>query len=145
MLDLGQSEDQSRQDWPLLSEVHFTRTSPVDSRYNCVAWAAAVTTRPWWPWTVPYYWPPEAPKEETVAAFGIAYQTLNYAVCEDGEQEEGFEKIVIYTDAGQVPTHVARQLEDGRWTSKLGDLKDIEHQSPQDLAGGIYGSPVLFM
>ena len=39
----------------------------------------------------------------------------------------------------------ARQLADGYWTSKLGHDEDIEHDMPEDLAGGIYGAVVLFM
>jgi hypothetical protein len=42
-------------------------------------------------------------------------------------------------------THAARQLPTGKWTSKLGKAEDIEHDSPDDVAGGIYGEVVLFM
>ena len=41
--------------------------------------------------------------------------------------------------------HAARQLSDGRWTSKLGELVDIEHPDLADVAGGIYGQPNLYM
>jgi hypothetical protein len=30
-------------------------------------------------------------------------------------------------------------LPDGKWTSKLGKAEDIEHDSPDDVAGGVYG------
>ncbi|MCG8587287.1 MAG: hypothetical protein MI757_21490 [Pirellulales bacterium] len=42
-------------------------------------------------------------------------------------------------------THAARQLPDGRWTSKLGKAEDIEHDSANDVAGGLYGEVVEFM
>jgi hypothetical protein len=41
--------------------------------------------------------------------------------------EAGFEKIAIYVDGDGVPTHAARQLSDGAWTSKLGEWEDIRH------------------
>ncbi len=145
MLDLGQDELRSRLDFPGLVSQNFIGTSPVDSSYNCVAWAAGVTDVPWWPFEWPYHWPPEAPLEETISAFVAAYATLRYVECDEADFEDGIEKVAIYGDAQQVPTHVARQLPDGRWTSKLGDLKDIEHSTLEDLAGGLYGTPVTFM
>ena len=38
-----------------------------------------------------------------------------------------------------------RQLPDGRWTSKLGKAEDIEHESPDDVAGRIYGEVDEFL
>jgi hypothetical protein len=43
-----------------------------------------------------------------------------------------------------VPTHAARQVAADRWTSKLGELEDIEH-SLRDLEGAVYGSVVQIM
>jgi hypothetical protein len=59
-----------------------------------------------------------------------------------------FEKIVLYgvrvgTDI--VPTHAARQLVDGRWTSKLGNCEDIEHDTIEMLNGPRYGVPICFL
>ena len=42
-------------------------------------------------------------------------------------------------------THVALQLPTGRWTSKLGGLEDIEHDTLKALEGIDYGEPVRFM
>jgi hypothetical protein len=39
-------------------------------------------------------------------------------------------------------THAARQLDNGKWTSKLGQLEDIEHESLEALSGAVYGSVV---
>jgi hypothetical protein len=54
------------------------------------------------------------------------------------------EKIAIYGD-GFAFKHVARQLESGSWTSKLGKLADIEHRELQWLAGEAYGVVMLCM
>ena len=42
-------------------------------------------------------------------------------------------------------THMARQLASGLWTSKLGELEDIEHETPAELEGDIYGIVVQYM
>jgi hypothetical protein len=52
-------------------------TSPRMNRYNCVAWAANVTTQWWWP-IGPYYWPPTVARELKMKAFVRAYKTLGY-------------------------------------------------------------------
>ena len=94
------------------------------------------------------YWPPNIPREETVTAFIAAYAIQGYAQCADGALEAGFEKIVLYgvrVALEIVPTHAARQLSDGRWTSKLGNCEDIEHDTPEMLNGPRYGAPVCFL
>ena len=59
---------------------------------------------------------------------------LGFAMCSDGSLEVGFEKIAIYSMSGGVAwDHVARQLPDGQWTSKLGELLDITHTDLESL------------
>ena len=43
------------------------------------------------------------------------------------------------------PTHAARQLESGLWTSKCGKLQDIQHETLQAIEGGLYGHPAVFL
>lgn len=137
----------SPQDFPLLTA--FVETSPAARRYNCIAWAAGNDTRWWWPDVANIgYWPPNIPREETVAAFVAAYALQGYAQCANGASEAGFEKIALYgVRVGRdiVPTHAARQLPDGRWTSKLGNCEDIEHDTLEMLNGPGYGAPVGFL
>jgi hypothetical protein len=131
--------------FPGLAGSGYRVTSPRDNDYNCIAWAAGETHRFWWPGgTVEEYWPPAAPRERTVTAFQQAFATLGYQVCENGGVEPGFEKIALFADGQGRPTHAARQLPGGRWTSKLGKMEDIEHDL-HDLAGTVYGSVILVM
>jgi hypothetical protein len=111
--------------------------------YNCIGWAAEDDSNWWWP-TVDTYWPSAAPLETTVQAFTIAFGTLGYEICPDGSLETGFQKVVLYTKQG-VPTHMARQLESGDWTSKLGPSYDIVHENVLSVEGSEYGDAVLFM
>ena len=102
----------------------------------------------WWPSpgrTSRSYWPPGAPREVTLAAFIEAFRLLAYRECDDGSLEEGYQKIALYANASGMPTHAARQLPDGAWTSKLGVLEDIVHATVNDVNGDLYGAPVQFM
>jgi hypothetical protein len=65
------------------------------------------------------------PREVTVSAFVQLYSTLGYTACQDGSLELGFEKVAIYA-LGKVVKHAARQLPNGKWTSKLGGDVDLE-------------------
>jgi hypothetical protein len=70
---------------------------------------------------------------------------LGYQVCEDSAVENGFEKIAIYADMASEPTHAARQLPNGKWTSKFGDFEDVRHVNPDCLEGPLYGKVAVFM
>jgi hypothetical protein len=117
-------------------------TSPANDVYNCIAWAAGDTNRWWWPGDpAQTYWPVGVPRLETLLAFRDAFASLGYMACEQTGLESGFEKIALFADADGIPTHGARQLTNGRWTSKLGVSEDIEH-ALEDITGTVYGSVV---
>lgn len=129
--------------FPELSPGNYSITSPMTEQYNCIAWAAGDTKRPWWP-QEPFYWPPGVLRAETRRAFQDAFQSLGYyQVATSDASEEGLEKIALFEQNGR-PCHAARQLPDGRWSSKLGDLFDIAHRL-HDLAGEHYGTVVLIL
>jgi hypothetical protein len=54
-----------------------------------------------------------------------ALATLGYQLCEGDALEPAFERIALFADADGRPTHAARQLPSGLWTSKLGKAEDI--------------------
>jgi hypothetical protein len=62
----------------------------------------------------------------------------------DASLEPGFEKVALF-GSSLYYTHAARQLPNGKWTSKLGKAEDIEHDSPDIVAGGVYGELVQVM
>ena len=81
-----------------------------------------------------------------MSAFLAAFESLGYEKCEDGLLEAEYEKVALFADPDTgVPTHAARQLSDGWWTSKLGPLEDIKHEKAEDVSGPIYGTVVHFM
>lgn len=130
--------------FPHLAADGYRVTSTETITYNCIAWAASRDDRWWWPHE-DAYWPPGVPVEETVAAFQAAYATLGYLPCSTGVFEVLYEKIAVYATGTGKPTHAARQLDNGKWTSKLGQGVDIEHATPDAVGGRAYGGPVLFL
>ncbi len=135
--------------FPNLSEGNYLETSPWDPTYNCIAHAAGDQNRWWWPSeSFDSYWPAGVSREETVDAFVQAYATLGYSPSRNGLAEPGIEKIAIYAAVsfGKItPTHAARQLPNGNWTSKLGTVEDIEHRTVDGVEGPVYGSAVIYL
>jgi hypothetical protein len=133
--------------FPGLTKSGFLVTSPATRDYNCIAWAADDTTRWWWPDRDPnndaIFWPESVVAEETLDAFLAVFTLLGYAEGCDEALESGFEKVALFANAG-VPTHAARQLPSGLWTSKLGLREDIQHEL-HALSGAEYGAVVLIM
>jgi hypothetical protein len=131
-------------DFPSLSNSNFIITSPPTREYNCIAWAAGDPGAWWWPDQLNvYFWPESVEREATVEAFENAYGLSGYARCDDGTLVPGVEKIALYCDKQGVPTHAARQLACGCWTSKLGQAHDISHNLP-DVQGPGYGTVAAF-
>jgi hypothetical protein len=128
--------------FPGLQQSDYDITSNEDGNYNCIAWAANDATRLWWPGV--YYWPKASPFSESISLFAETFcDNLGFEVCENGDLEEGYQKLAIYADAGKVK-HMARQLPDGKWTSKLGQSFDIIHIL-SGIEGTDYGKVVLFL
>jgi hypothetical protein len=137
---------------PTLADASYDITSPSTARYNCVAWAAEDNQRNWSPAPGPggkllggFYWPETVEMLPAVSAVEAVFRLLGYEPCDDGSLEAGIEKIVIYGDALGMALHAARQMRSGRWTSKMGDLADIEHDKPEEVEGGLYGRVRRYM
>lgn len=135
----------------LAGDGDFHVTSADDPQYNCIAWAASVDDRWWWPLppgtptTVAVNWPVQPPPAPTLEAFVTAFETLGFVRSEDGELDPAVEKIALYLDQSGKPTHAARQLADGTWTSKLGPYFDISHGTPEAVQGDEYGTLGAFL
>jgi hypothetical protein len=131
---------------PGLRTTPFRITSPADRKCNCIAWAVSDVSDWWWPEgkAPDTVWPDSAAREVTFSAFTAAFSTVGYVVGGDESLEPGIEKVAILADAAGRPTHAARQLPTGAWTSKLGNAEDIEHEL-RALEGEIYGTVALIL
>jgi hypothetical protein len=133
--------------FPKLSGRSYAIKSERSKHYNCIAWAAGDMLQWWWPLAanIPEaFWPAGVAREETVAAFRLAFALIGYVECDSEELEPGFEKVAFFANPQGIPLHAARQRPNGNWTSKLGELEDIDH-AVRDLEGEVYGSMVLLM
>ena len=127
--------------------------SPVDWGYNCISWAMGRNDKPFWPskQLTFYSWPIKLPRQdvgqETLANFVKAFRRLRYKplIGKNYSLEKGFEKVAIYVNNQGTPTHAARQLPSGVWTSKMGDEQDVEHINPSVLEGNGYGTVAIVM
>lgn len=132
--------------YPNLRPGNYEVTSEEDPNYNCAAWAADDTQTPWWPQPdIPeYYWPTPR-RENSLEAFIEGFGTLGYQVCDTFDLEHGYEKVAVYATTSGEPLHVARQRQDGSWTSKLGNWEDIRHLDLANLECDSYGEVALVM
>ncbi len=129
-----------------LSKKNFAITSPRTNKYNCIAWAAGDSSLWWEPDSFNInYWPPDITRTMTLKSYIKAYEKLGYVKCKNGNFQNQYEKIAIYVDKKNVPTHATRQLVSGCWTSKLGGEWDIQHNSELDLIGKEYGKIAVYL
>lgn len=130
---------------PNITKNNHLIASRATKAYNCVAWALGDEGR----WYEPtpsgqYFWPSNKNKDYSLKSYVEMFAEQGFAICEECRPEHGFQKISVYAKEGEF-THVALQLPSGRWSSKLGTLEDIEHDTLEVLSGPAYGKPSLFM
>ncbi len=137
--------------FPKLTLHNYEVTSPCTDAYNCIAMAADDITKRWWP-TDPrsftgrdYYWPEGIPREPSKLSFALAFVRLGYEACDSDAYEPGFEKVALYVNDSEIPTHMAKQLNLGIWCSKLGNEWDIHHETLQVLHSETYGHVAQIM
>lgn len=132
--------------FPGLRTTPFRLASPRARNYNCIGFAANDEENWWWPEgdAPTIYWPPGAPRELTLNAFSAVFLMLGYTVGGGDTHDPGIEKVALFADSSGTPTHAARQLATGQWTSKLGEAEDIEHDL-RALEGEIYGTVAMIL
>lgn len=121
--------------FPHLKIGSFEVTSPQDARYNCIAWAANITSLWMWPGA---YFPTGKPSDISLSSFIKEFKSRGFTCCVSSKFEQGFEKVAIFANNNNEVTHMARQLNETRWTSKIGRNWDISHELTA-LRGPQYG------
>lgn len=127
----------------------YTKTSDPTFDYNCVGWAVGDPENWWWPGAFNLgFWPSTVKREESFEAFSQAFATRGFVHCGNPQFQPGVEKIALYGVPSPLgrwkPKHVARQLPNGEWTSKMGPFEDITHPHLEDLYDASYGMAVRF-
>ncbi len=129
--------------FPNLADEAFEILAPPSTRYNCVAYAAGDQTQNW-DYEEDSYWPPWASRNDKQESMVDVFAGLSYQPCDDHRLEQHYVRIALYEKDG-IAQHVALQMPNGRWRSKMGSGPLIEHHSPVSLSGRIYGAPTVFM
>jgi hypothetical protein len=104
--------------------------SPRTPVYNCLSWALGIE----WasfnpePRVAGYAWFPGIPRQWSRENLKLLFSKFGYREeTVDRSLELDCEKVAFYCDVHGEPTHFARQLPSGSWTSKVGRLNDIIH------------------
>ena len=125
-------------------DTRFKITSPPNTDYNCIAWAFGKDNCWMWPEEDAdgvSEWPHNACGNTSIEAFIEAFTAEGYELCTEDSKEVGTRKVALYCYPGTTEcTHAARQLDNGLWTSKLGESYDIQHSTPYTIQGRIYGN-----
>lgn len=122
----------------LQEKTNFEFTSLRDPNYNCVAWASEITET----WEQCY--DEHGDVLESAERYIQYFKDRGFTESASMDLENEVQKIAIYLDtATNKFRHVARQLKNGKWTSKLGDWEDIQHDKPENLLGNLYGDKVV--
>lgn len=141
-------QEEYRHHWPNLKlSENFIFTSKKRKGHNCVGWALddEVKDLDMLVFKNIYNLNPDS-LDHTVKGYAkIFSERHGYLKCENDSVEEGYEKIALYGDEDNDFKHVARQLDNGNWVSKMGTLEDIEHFDLTSLIGDEYGLPKMFM
>lgn len=136
--------DRAREDeFPNLNDIGYRVTSDESTLYNCVAYAADDMTRKW-DYFPPHYWPGKI-SGDAIEALESVFISIGYARCDNGDLEDGFQKVALYVNEDGEWEHAAKQLENGEWTSKLGNWEDIRHRTPHVFGGSDYGNVMYYM
>ena len=126
--------------FPRLASEGYQITSEPNAEYNWIAYAVGETDRWWTHIDEPgYYWPESVGRSEFIQSLVDVFGELGYEICPNSAEEEGYEKVALYANSVGQWTHAAIQLPGGAWSSKLGPDEDISHQTPESLAGDLYG------
>ena len=129
-----------------LAQADYRVTSEESEVYNCFAWALGQTCYFLDPMPSPgKFWPKGISRGGTLNDFREIYAYAGYVPCATPDLEPGYEKVALYLDADGDPMHAARQLANGKWTSKLGDFEDIEHATLDAVECDAYGVAKYFL
>ena len=132
--------------FPGLDAGNHRITSTDTDDYNCVAWVRRSLDEWWEPG---FTWPADItiPDDGDLEAYIELFRRWGYERCPDAAYEKGSLKIALYANDKDF-LHVAKQLNDGTWSSKAGLLHDLKHCDLSAMEGSWaleFASPTVFM
>lgn len=134
--------------WPNLKiGDNFSYTSLKRRGFNCVAYALEFENKDWDMLVfAKIYNLDKTQLDHSANGYAkIFSEKFGFEKCDNPNLEEGFKKIALYENNEGDFTHIARQMESGKWTSKMGNYEDIEHYDLIGISGNFYGKPSMYM
>ncbi|MBI4648181.1 MAG: hypothetical protein HY738_16760 [Bacteroidia bacterium] len=129
--------------FPNSFDAQFEISSPKTCKYNCLAWAMNDNTK-WWDYEDDYYWVAGIEKNGKLKTFIKLLECFNYKKTNTASYESGYDKIALFSKDKIECTHLAKQLKEEIWTSKLGSSYDVLH-TLKGIENGIYGDVKIIM
>ena len=130
--------------FPNISHGNTIFTSPETKEYNCISWAYGIIDKQMWPNSSYKFWPKGVINDDSQKSFIDLFESIGYNICDNGEIEDGYEKIALFELHGFIK-HAAKQTsEHGKWHSKFGTGNDGIH-TMEALEDGGYGIPKIYM
>jgi hypothetical protein len=131
-------------DYPYLKG-NYTKTSDETILYNCVAYVLGEYDKIYSSYEEEGIWIDGLEKTHTPKNYADFFKKIKgFEICKNADFDDKYEKIAIYGLEDEF-LHVAIQLQNGKWSSKIGEYEDIEHNSLKAVGGGRYGYPIIFM
>jgi hypothetical protein len=122
--------------WPNLVSAAYYKSSNEDLLYNCVAWVEGIKSK-----RIDFSQDEEGNLLDDYYLTSYPYieyfESRGFVLCENGILETGIQKIAIFEKDNEFK-HVAIQLENGYWSSKMGDFEDIVHYELNAVEGYPY-------
>jgi hypothetical protein len=129
-------------DFPALTTANHSVTSDHSLIYNCIAWSLGDISKWWWP-EIYGYWPEGCRRSTELSSFVDMYEYMGYSITSSLVYSTTERRIAIFVKDNKA-THAAVQLDNSRWSSKLGQNQDIVH-TLSALEGPLYGSVQVYM
>jgi hypothetical protein len=121
----------------------FSITSAETPQYNCVAWALDDMEN-WWEADEDYLWLDHLHWDNSLSTMQHFFQHFGFDPIDKPNFNNGIEKIALFSENGINCTHVAKQLPNNIWTSKLGVSHDVTH-TLSAMEKGIYGDVAMIL
>jgi len=121
----------------------FEITSSETPDYNCLAWALNDNSK-WYESDDDYFWFNDIARDNLLTTIQKIFENLGFHQTNFAKYQIDYERIALFSIDNNECSHLARQIDEDKWTSKLGSSYDVNH-SIKSIENGIYGNAVIFL
>lgn len=131
-------------DYPHLKD-NYIQTSDETIEYNCISFVLDDYENIYSSWGEEGLWIDGLERTHTPGNYAEFFRIKGgFEICLNSDLEESIEKIAIFGEENEF-LHVAIQIQDGKWKSKMGEFEDIQHNTLKAVSGKRCGFPLIYM